>query len=107
MSEVSRGSLSLDVLRTFLAVYRSGSVTGAAHVLRMSQPAVSAQIKALETTLDRRLFERLPRGVAPTAAADELARRLAAPSTCWRRRSVRTSTRTPRPARCTWAVPPS
>ncbi|GGS81607.1 LysR family transcriptional regulator [Planobispora rosea] len=76
---MSKASVSLDVLRTFLAVYRSGSVTGAAHSLRMSQPAVSAQIKALETALDRRLFERLPRGVAPTAAADELARRLAAP----------------------------
>src|SRR5690606_14170258 len=34
-------------------------------------------IKALEAALGRPLFDRLPRGVAPTAAADELARRIA------------------------------
>ncbi|MBG0820775.1 LysR family transcriptional regulator [Planomonospora sp. ID91781] len=72
-------TVSLDLLRTFLAVHRTGSVTAAAHTLRLSQPAVSAQVKALEAALDRRLFDRLPRGVAPTPAADELARRLAAP----------------------------
>ncbi|WP_449063754.1 LysR family transcriptional regulator [Planomonospora algeriensis] len=74
-----RVTVSLDLLRTFLAVHRTGSVTAAAHTLGLSQPAVSAQVKALEAALDRRLFDRLPRGVAPTPAADELARRLAAP----------------------------
>ncbi|SDQ92694.1 LysR family transcriptional regulator [Thermostaphylospora chromogena] len=68
---------SLDLLRTFLAVHRTGSITAAAHTLGLSQPAVTAQIKALEAALDRPLFDRLPRGVAPTAAADELARRIA------------------------------
>ncbi|GAA3136294.1 LysR family transcriptional regulator [Planomonospora alba] len=72
-------TVSLDLFRTFLAVHRTGSVTAAAHALGLSQPAVSAQVKALEAALDRRLFDRLPRGVAPTAAADELARRLAGP----------------------------
>ena len=38
---------------------------------------MTAQVKALEEALDRPLFDRLPRGVAPTAAADELARRVA------------------------------
>lgn len=70
-------SLSLDLLRTFLAVHRAGSITAAADTLGLSQPAVTAQIKALEAALDRPLFDRLPRGVAPTAAADELARRVA------------------------------
>ncbi|MEV0384253.1 LysR family transcriptional regulator [Nonomuraea sp. NPDC050643] len=69
--------LSLDLLRTFLAVHRTGSVTAAAQTLGLSQPAVTAQVKALESTLDRPLFDRLPRGVAPTPAADELARRVA------------------------------
>ena len=70
---------SLDVLRTFLAVYRAGSVTGGAELLGLSQPAVTAQVKALEADLGRPLFDRLPRGMAPTAAADELARRVAGP----------------------------
>ncbi|MEU7862600.1 LysR family transcriptional regulator [Nonomuraea sp. NPDC049141] len=70
-------SLSLDLLRTFLEVYRAGSITAAAQTLGLSQPAVTAQVKTLEAALDRPLFDRLPRGVAPTAAADELARRVA------------------------------
>ncbi|MEV0352609.1 LysR family transcriptional regulator [Nonomuraea sp. NPDC050680] len=70
--------LSLDLLRTFLTVHRTGSITAAAQTLGLSQPAVTAQVKALEVALDRPLFDRLPRGVAPTAAADELARRVAA-----------------------------
>ncbi|WP_336245606.1 LysR substrate-binding domain-containing protein [Nonomuraea sp. SYSU D8015] len=69
--------LSLDLLRTFLAVHRTGSITAAAQTLGLSQPAVTAQVKALESALDRPLFDRLARGVAPTPAADELARRVA------------------------------
>ncbi|MFF4773938.1 LysR family transcriptional regulator [Microtetraspora fusca] len=71
--------MSFDLLRTFLAVYRSGSVTRAAELLALSQPAVTAQVKALEQALGRPLFDRLPRGMAPTVAADQLARRIAAP----------------------------
>ncbi|MBG0827885.1 LysR family transcriptional regulator [Planomonospora sp. ID67723] len=72
-------AVSLDLFRTFLAVYRTGSVTAAAHTLGLSQPAVSAQVRTLEAVLESKLFDRLPRGVAPTSAAEELARRLAAP----------------------------
>ncbi|REE99174.1 LysR family transcriptional regulator [Thermomonospora umbrina] len=69
--------MDLALLRTFLAVYRAGSLTGAAPRLGLSQPTVTAQIRALEEQLGRPLFERLPRGVAPTAVADELARQVA------------------------------
>ncbi|WP_248966049.1 LysR family transcriptional regulator [Sphaerisporangium perillae] len=72
-------SVSFDLLRTFLAVYRSGSVTRAAGLLALSQPAVTAHIKALEQALERPLFDRAPRGMVPTAAADQLARRIAVP----------------------------
>lgn len=72
-------NVSLDLLRTFLTVYRSGSITAAAHVLGLAQPTVTAQVKTLERHAGRPLFERRPRGVAPTAAADELARRVAEP----------------------------
>ncbi|WP_149549023.1 LysR family transcriptional regulator [Streptomyces marokkonensis] len=69
----------LNLLRTFLAVYRSGSFTAAARLLGLSQPTVTTQIRSLERQTGRELFERRPRGVAPTAVADELAARIAAP----------------------------
>src|SRR5258708_630026 len=76
---ISNGVIDLTQLRTFLAVYRVGSFTGAAPLVGLSQPTVTTQIQALETRLGRQLSARLPRGVAPTAAADELAARLAGP----------------------------
>jgi DNA-binding transcriptional LysR family regulator len=72
-------TVSLDLLRTFLMVHRSGSVTAAAQLLGLAQPTVSAQIKALEARLERPLFDRVARGVVPLAAADELASRVAEP----------------------------
>ncbi|GHJ51388.1 LysR family transcriptional regulator [Micromonospora chersina] len=71
--------VSLDLLRSFLAVHRSGSITGAAELLGLAQPTVTAQLRALEEAVGRPLFERLPRGVTPTAAGNELARRVADP----------------------------
>jgi|HubBroStandDraft_5_1064220.scaffolds.fasta_scaffold842609_2 hypothetical protein len=65
--------LSLGVLRTFLTVYRAGSATRAAELLGLSQPTVTAQVKSLEADLGKPLFDRLPHGMAPTVAADELA----------------------------------
>ncbi|MFI6522928.1 LysR family transcriptional regulator [Spirillospora sp. NPDC050679] len=69
----------LNLLRTFLEVYRSGSFTAAAGLLGLSQPTVTAQIRSLERQTGRELFERLPRGVAPTSVAHDLAARVAAP----------------------------
>ncbi|MER5636829.1 LysR family transcriptional regulator [Kitasatospora sp. NPDC002227] len=71
--------LDLNQLRTFLAVHRTGSFTAAARQLGLSQPTVTAQMRALEQRLGRELFERRPRGVAPLPHADELAARLADP----------------------------
>jgi DNA-binding transcriptional LysR family regulator len=71
--------LSLDLLRTFLAVHRAGTLTGAAQVLGLSQPAVTGQLRALERALRQPLFVRHARGVVPTATADDLARRLDGP----------------------------
>ncbi|GAA1588694.1 LysR family transcriptional regulator [Kribbella sancticallisti] len=72
-------SLSLDLLRSFLAIHRAGSITGAADTLGLSQPTVTAHLKALEGALGRPLFERQARGVRATAAGDQLARRVAEP----------------------------
>lgn len=67
----------LVYLRTFLDAYRSGSLTRAANRLGITQPAASAHIQSLETAFSKTLFIRQARGVAPTAAADELARAIA------------------------------
>lgn len=75
----SNGPLDLAQLRTFLAVYRAGSLTAAARLVGLSQPTVTTQLRALEDHMGRQLFERLPRGVTPTPVADDLAARLAGP----------------------------
>ncbi|CAM5566742.1 LysR family transcriptional regulator [Streptomyces fumanus] len=69
----------LDLLATFLEIYRRGSLTAAAAALGVSQPAVSGQLARLEDQMDTVLFERSRRGAVPTPSAHELARRVAAP----------------------------
>jgi molybdate transport repressor ModE-like protein len=59
---------NLYPLHVFRLVARGGSVTRAAQELFISQPAVSAHLKALETALGEPLFERTPRGMQLTAA---------------------------------------
>ncbi|MET7730087.1 LysR family transcriptional regulator [Streptomyces sp. NPDC005402] len=72
-------SLDLNLLRTFLTVYRTGSFTAAARLLALSQPTVTTQIRTLERQLGRELFERRARGVTPAPYADELAARIVQP----------------------------
>lgn len=50
--------VDLDLLRTFLAVVETGSFAAAAERLGCTQPAVSLQIKRLETMFDQELIER-------------------------------------------------
>lgn len=59
-------------LRTFVAVADSGHITRAAEKLHLSQPTVSAHIKALEDAFDLKLFERGPSGVSLTRAGARL-----------------------------------
>ncbi|MER6119723.1 LysR family transcriptional regulator [Streptomyces sp. NPDC001743] len=73
------GPADLNLLRTFLAVHRSGSFTAAARALGLSQPTVTTQIRTLERRLGRDLFERQARGVVAVPFADALAARVAAP----------------------------
>ena len=56
----------LNLLRNFVAVYRAGSVSLAARTRNLTQPAVSQQLAALETSLGQPLFVRTPRGMVPT-----------------------------------------
>jgi len=64
--------VELYQLRSFVAVAESGHLTRAADKLHISQPALSAQIKALEEELDLELFERKPSGMVLTAAGKRL-----------------------------------
>jgi len=59
-------------LKTFVAVAREGSITRASEHLHLSQPAVSAHIKAIEDSLDLTLFERTARGMALTSDGERL-----------------------------------
>ena len=59
-------NLELDLLRTFAAVAETGSFTAAAERVSRTQSAVSMQIKRLEETLGRRVFERTSRSLALT-----------------------------------------
>jgi DNA-binding transcriptional LysR family regulator len=65
-------SLNLDHLETFAHVIDLGSFSAAASRLRLSQPAVSLQVKHLERQMGVRLIERVGRRALPTAAGDEL-----------------------------------
>ncbi len=64
--------MELYQLRAFAAVADAGQLTRAAERLHVSQPALSAQIKALEEELEVRLFERTPAGMQTTRAGREL-----------------------------------
>ncbi|WP_230659965.1 LysR family transcriptional regulator [Psychrobacter sp. I-STPA10] len=59
-------------LTTFITVMQTGSISGAAEKLFITQPAVSKRIKNLEDEFNVILFDTLGRGIVPTQAATEL-----------------------------------
>jgi DNA-binding transcriptional LysR family regulator len=64
--------VELYQLRGFALVAEVGNLTRAAERLHLSQPALSAQIKALEDELGVALFDRTPTGMQPTVAGRRL-----------------------------------
>ncbi|MFF9819728.1 LysR family transcriptional regulator [Streptomyces sp. NPDC014006] len=64
--------MTLDDLRVFATVCRTGSLSAAARGLGCTQSAVSQHVKRLERELGLSLLERHPRGVAPTPAGQLL-----------------------------------
>ena len=65
-------NLDLDLIRTFIAVADSGSMTVAANLLHMTQGAVSQQIKRLEDGLDCLLFVRKARKLELSREGEQL-----------------------------------
>jgi len=63
---------SWDLYRTFLAVLREGSLSGAARALGLAQPTIGRHIDALEDAVGFQLFTRSQHGLAPTEAALDL-----------------------------------
>jgi DNA-binding transcriptional LysR family regulator len=61
-----------DLYRSFLAVLREGSLSGAARALGVAQPTVGRHVEALEQALGLPLFTRSVQGLAPTEAAEDL-----------------------------------
>lgn len=62
-------------MRVFLAVCRSGSISGAARILNISQPSVSVGIAQLERAVGAELFARTRSGIVLSPAGTALRRR--------------------------------
>lgn len=69
--------IDFDWYRSFVAVYRAGTVTKAAEARLLTQPAVSQHVAALEAAVARPLFKRTPRRMVPTEHGQELYARVA------------------------------
>ena len=67
-------NISLEYYRIFYHVVKEGSITAAANVLCVSQPAVSQTMRQLETALGTPLFLRAQKGVRLTAEGQALFR---------------------------------
>lgn len=66
-------NLNLNLVRTFMVVYQCQSYTRASNKLNLTQPAVSAAIKRLETEIGKQLFIKKGRGIEATSKAHALA----------------------------------
>lgn len=78
-------------LEDFVALERERSVSGAARLRNVTQPAFSRRVRALESWVGARLFDRSARGVALTAAGEVFAR--GAPELLGQMRALRMRTR--------------
>lgn len=58
--------VNLEWYRTFKAIYKTGTLTGASQVLFISQPGVSLHLSSLENYVGYKLFDRTGRKMVPT-----------------------------------------
>jgi DNA-binding transcriptional LysR family regulator len=64
--------IDLNLLRAFVTIYETGSVSAAAERLHVSQPSISYTLKRLRDLLGEPLFKRTRDGMAPTYFATQL-----------------------------------
>jgi len=64
--------MDLHHLKIFVAIYNKRSFSLASRDLNISQPTISEHIKNFEAELGTSLFDRLPRTIIPTKAADAI-----------------------------------
>jgi DNA-binding transcriptional LysR family regulator len=79
INNVTRPESRLDdwnLLRSFMAVCETQTLTAAAEKLGLSQPTLGRHIRELETLVGETLFDRLPGRMRPTELADLLMARL-------------------------------
>lgn len=67
--------MDIKALKYFLALCETGSITAAARELKMTQPALTRQMKALEEELGGKLFDRKKKGIILTEAGEYLSKR--------------------------------
>jgi DNA-binding transcriptional LysR family regulator len=64
--------MDFEWYRSFISIYKHGSVSEAAKTRMMTQPAMSQHLAALEAEVGEPLFTRTPRKMVPTARGKEL-----------------------------------
>lgn len=64
--------MRLEQLNYLIEITRLRSISGAAEALHISQPALSAAVKSLETELGKTLFKRTNRGIFLTAEGEKI-----------------------------------
>src|SRR6187200_62660 len=72
MHGIYERNLDLNLMRVFAVVAEAGSVTEAASRLYLTQPAVSAALRRLQTAVGAPLFVRQGRGLVLTARGNQL-----------------------------------
>src|SRR6188474_3522498 len=72
MGTKQQPAVEMRHLRLIDAIAEHGSMTLAAGALNLTQPALSHQLRELETRLRTPLFVRTTRRMVPTAAGDQL-----------------------------------
>ena len=65
-------NIDTSLLRAFVAAAETGGMTTAARLINLTQAAVSQQVKRLEETFGRQLFERERRGLRLTPSGERL-----------------------------------
>src|SRR5436190_6506110 len=74
LGPTDRANIPTDLLRTFVAICELGSFTKAAHLFGLTQPAVSAHMRRLETIIGSDLIEKNMSGVKLTVCGGEVLR---------------------------------